>query len=70
MKRLKVPVPSLEQQEEIGKYFQTIDQRIEIHEKKVETLRDLFRALLQQLMTAQIRVDGLDLKHLHGFDKD
>jgi type I restriction enzyme S subunit len=64
MKRLKIPVPSLEQQKEIGRYFRTIDQRIELHEKKVETLRDLFRALLHQLMTAQIRVHDLDLSEL------
>jgi restriction endonuclease S subunit len=64
VQRLKVPVPSLEEQEEIGKYFRIIDQRIELHEKKIEALRDLFHALLHQLMTAQIRVNKLDIANL------
>jgi len=56
-----VIVPSPEEQKEIAGILQTIDQKISVHERKRAALSDLFQTLLHQLMTAQIRVDKLDI---------
>ena len=39
----------------------TIEAKISVHERKRAALQDLFQVLLHQLMTAQIRVDKLDI---------
>ena len=46
---------------EIAGILQTIDRKISVHERKRAALTDLFQTLLHQLMTAQIRVDKLDI---------
>jgi type I restriction enzyme, S subunit len=66
MKRLKVPVPCRDEQREIANCFRTIDRRIEVHQRKAELLSALFRTLLHQLMTAQLRVHNLDLGCVDG----
>ena len=38
--------------------------KLKLHERKYATITDLFRTLLHQLMTAQIRVHNLDLPEL------
>lgn len=53
--------PELDEQREIASILQTIDRKISVHERKRATLRDLFQTMLHQLMTAQIRVDNLDI---------
>jgi type I restriction enzyme, S subunit len=59
MKRLKVAIPSVDEQKELVIYFRTIDRKIEIHQAKVDSLRALFRTLLHQLMTAKIRINSI-----------
>ena len=66
MKQLKVPVPSVREQKNIADYFRAIDQRNDIHQRRVDMLQDLFRTLLHQLMMAQIRVRDLDLSELES----
>jgi type I restriction enzyme S subunit len=56
-----VIVPSLNEQKEMAGILQTIDRKISIHDRKRAALSDLFQTLLHQLMTAQIRVDKLDI---------
>ena len=56
-----VPLPELDEQKEIVAILQTLDRKISIHERKRAALSDLFQTLLHQLMTAQIRVDKLDI---------
>lgn len=56
-----VPVPPLEDQKEIATILHTIDRKISVHERRRSALSDLFLTLLSQLMTAQIRVDKLDI---------
>jgi type I restriction enzyme, S subunit len=64
MRQLKVPVPTMSEQKNIADCFRAIDRRNQIHQRRVDTLHDLFRTILHQLMTAQIRVDNLDLPDL------
>jgi len=55
------PMPSVEEQDEIADAVDQIDRKIALHKAKKAKLTDLFRTLLHQLMTAQIRVSDLDL---------
>ena len=64
LKTYHIPVPSLEEQREIADLFAALDRKQKVHERKHASLTDLFRSLLHQLMTAQIRVHDLDLPEL------
>jgi type I restriction enzyme S subunit len=61
LKRLPIPHPPISEQREIASILHTIDRKISLHERKRDTLQDLFKTMLYQLMTAQIRVDKLDI---------
>ena len=61
---LKVPVPRAEETEEVTEIFRELEQKLELSEKKKSAFTDLFRTLLHQLMTAQIRVNDLDLDEI------
>ena len=64
LKTFKVPVPPTAEVEEIAEVFLQIEAKLAIHQHKHATLTALFRTLLHQLMTAQIRVHDLDLEGL------
>jgi type I restriction enzyme, S subunit len=51
----------IEEQRKIAHALQTVDRKISLHERKRATLQELFKTLLHQLMTGQIRVDKLDI---------
>jgi type I restriction enzyme S subunit len=61
---LPLPLPPLEEQQEIAQILQSIDQRIEKEEKYKNALQNLFKSLLHNLMTGKIRVRVKD----HGED--
>lgn len=61
LKTFQIPVPALSEQIEIVKVFQTIDQKIELHTAKKSALQDLFKTMLNKLMTGEIRVKDLDI---------
>ena len=56
-----VPVPKPDEQDEIAGQIDCLDQKVSVHARKHTALTALFRTLLHQLMTAQIRVNDLDL---------
>jgi len=65
VKGFYIPIPP--KTEEINKIASTLliqEEKIYIHEHKRKVLQELFRSLLHQLMTAQIRVNDLDLSEL------
>jgi type I restriction enzyme S subunit len=54
------PIPKYEREQgDIVEILQAIDLKISVHERKRATLQELFKTLLHQLMTGQIRVDNL-----------
>ena len=53
--------PKKDDQEEMVSF---LDAELKIHHEQKAVLSDLFRTLLHQLMTAQIRVHDLDLSFL------
>jgi type I restriction enzyme S subunit len=54
----------LEEQRAIADVFATLDREQKVHERKHAGLTDLFRSLLHQLMTAQIRANDIDLDEI------
>lgn len=56
-----VALPDPNEQREIVAILQAIDRKISVHERKRATLQELFKTLLHQLMTGQIRVHDLDI---------
>jgi len=61
LRSFQIPVPPLKEQAEIVLHVNTIINKIEIHQRKKQILEELFRALLNQLMTGQTRVNEIDL---------
>ena len=59
--RFLIPVPPPDEQQEIANILYALDRKISLHERKRAALSDLFQTMLHQLMTAQIRVDKLDI---------
>ncbi len=54
--RMPVPYPSFDLQTEIADCLKTIDKKLGLATRKRDFLFELFRTLLHQLMTAQLRV--------------
>ena len=53
---VKIPYPPLEEQEKIGKILNCCDEEIQILNSKLEKLKEQKKALMQKLLTGQIRV--------------
>jgi type I restriction enzyme S subunit len=66
MRNIKLPLPPLPEQQEIAEILQTIDQKIEIEQKKKELYEELFKTLLNKIMNQEIDVDSLDLSELEN----
>jgi type I restriction enzyme S subunit len=62
-----MPLPPLDEQREILEPLILLNRELKHHEAKRNIIADLFRTLLHQLMTAQIRVHDLDLPGLETF---
>ena len=60
--KFKIPIPSLEEQKKIAGILGKIDQKIEIHQNKKTVLNELFKSMLQKLMTGQIQIHNLNIQ--------
>jgi type I restriction enzyme S subunit len=54
-------LPSKDEQEEIATILNSLDDKIEVADKKVSALKSLFKSMLHQLMTGTIRVNHIEL---------
>lgn len=63
-KQMLVAIPPKEEQVEIGRILATTDKKIGITNLYKAKLEELFRTLLHQLMTGQIRMNEIDLPGL------
>ncbi|MGB4333468.1 MAG: restriction endonuclease subunit S [Chromatiaceae bacterium] len=61
LKTMLVPVPAIEEQEEIAQTLALLDDKTNNALSKKTSLQDLFRTLLHELMTAKTRVHALAL---------
>ena len=55
-----IPKPPSNERKEIANIFKTLDKKIEVVSKKKQTLTDLFKTLLHELMTGQRTVNEID----------
>jgi len=60
VKRQQIPLPSFREQNEITNILSSIDKKIFQAESKKQTLRALFKTMLNQLMIGKIRVKDID----------
>ena len=56
----EVSLPSLEEQRKIGKLFDTIDNLITLHQRKLEKLKELKKGLVQKLFSQEVRFKADD----------
>jgi len=54
-----IPLPPLDEQQEVARILQTVDRKIEAEKRRKEALDALFKTLLHLLMTGKIRTKGL-----------
>ncbi len=64
LRSLPIPIPSLQEQNEMVEVLDAIDRKIALHQQKRAVLEALFKALLHKLMTGEIDVNDLDLTAL------
>lgn len=62
-----VALPSLAEQHESVRILEAVDRKLAVTSRKHACLTDLFRTLLQQLMTAKTRVHDFDLREERSF---
>jgi type I restriction enzyme S subunit len=61
LKSFLVAIPRFDIQKNIAEYIFSLDQKIESEQSKKQALDQLFKSLLQNLMTGKIRVNHLEL---------
>jgi type I restriction enzyme S subunit len=64
IREIHVALPSLEEQRHSAEILEAVDNKLSLGKCKQAALTDLFRTLLHQLMTAQIRVHDLDFDNM------
>ena len=60
LKNFKIPLPLLSHQQKIASILSTVDRKIEAEDNKKKALDELFKTLLNDLMTGRIRVNHLE----------
>jgi type I restriction enzyme S subunit len=61
LENLLLPLPPLPIQQKIAEILSAVDKKIEAEENKKKSLEDLFKTLLNDLMTGKIRVNNLEV---------
>jgi type I restriction enzyme S subunit len=56
-----ISLPPLPEQQEIAEILQTIDQKIEIEKRKKELYEELFKAMLNKIMSQEIDVEKIEV---------
>ena len=70
VRSLKIPSPSADEVGEIASVFRLLEAKIASCERRRYLLKEIFRALLHQLMTAQIRLHNLNLPELESNERE
>lgn len=56
MKTIQIPYPKIEEQQAIGNYFKSLDNLINLNQRKLEKEKEKKKALMQLLLTGKVRV--------------
>jgi type I restriction enzyme S subunit len=64
LSKLKVPLPNKIEQEQVVSKMNMLDESIFFRRKRRGLLNALFKSLLNQLMTGQLRVDDIDFPNM------
>ena len=62
VKQIYLPLPSLQEQQQIALIISNIDNKISIEENRKKYFEALFKTMLNKLMTGQIRVKNLEMR--------
>lgn len=65
--KMLMPIPPAQEQVEIAEIMDRCNKKIFYHQKKKQTLTDLFKTLLHELMTVQRRVHELEFEKIEEF---
>lgn len=60
LKKIRLAIPNIAEQREISSIFLTLDSKIFQEESKKQYFQDLFKSMLNNLMTGQVRVKDID----------
>ncbi|MEM5812039.1 MAG: restriction endonuclease subunit S [Candidatus Aenigmatarchaeota archaeon] len=60
-KNILIPLPPLSEQREIAEILQTIDQKIEIEQKKKELYEELFKTMLNKIFNQEIDIEKIKI---------
>jgi len=61
LKSIPIPIPPLPEQHEIARILSTVDEKIEVEERRKATLNELFKTMLHKLMTGEIRLKDVEV---------
>jgi len=61
LKTLPIPLPPLDEQQEVARILSTVDKKIEVEEKRKATFNELFKTMLHRLMTGEIRLKDVEV---------
>jgi type I restriction enzyme S subunit len=61
LENFNIPLPTLPEQQEIAEILQTIDQKIEIDKKKKELYEELFKTILNKIMSQEIDIEKIEI---------
>jgi type I restriction enzyme S subunit len=64
LRQFSIPVPDLREQREIVEILDAVDRKVDVRRRKRSILDELLKALLQKLVTAEIRVADINLSAL------
>ena len=62
LRQLPVPIPSEKERNEITKILEDISLKLDAEENRLIILKNLFKTMLNQLMTGRVRVKNLDIE--------
>jgi type I restriction enzyme S subunit len=62
VEKYSVPLPSLPEQRCIARMLSTVDRKIEAEEQRKAALQTLFKTMLEQLMTGQVRLRDVEFE--------
>jgi len=59
--KIPTPLPPLPEQQKIAEILQTIDQKIEIEKRKKELYEELFKTMLNKIMSQEIDIEKIEI---------